>query len=241
MKASTKRANDELKKVKDAENNIKKDREKAMKDMEQQVKTVAKSASTLKTEVSKLKNKRDALSAELSGLTKEMMSIKEQITASESSLAKLMKEAEILNDKLEDRKRAHELAKQALDQKQQELNACSKEIKALVTAREKCLKAVQAASLEARKVQHKILKWEKDFKEAKDNMKALLKQHPWIEKERSFFGVSGSDFDFAAKDVTQAASRFNELKAEQVSFLFPLFIPFIYFRLFHSPLFTLLG
>lgn len=102
-----------------------------------------------------------------------------------------------------------------LQNKQQELNQCSKEIKALIANRDKFQKAAQNASLEARKVQHKLKQWEKDFKDASKNMTALLKQHPWIEKERAYFGVAGSDFDFAAKDVTQASKRLKDLKADQ--------------------------
>jgi len=44
---------------------------------------------------------------------------------------------------------------------------------------------------------------------------AMLKAHPWIEKEKVFFGQAGSDFDFAAKDVAQCAKRHKELKVEQ--------------------------
>lgn len=111
--------------------------------------------------------------------------------------------------------RSYESAQQALKGKQDELNQCSKEIKGLISARDKCQKAAHNASLEARKVQHKLQKWEKDFKDASKNMSVLLKQHPWIEKERAFFGLAGSDFDFAAKDVNQAAKRLQGIKADQ--------------------------
>lgn len=30
-------------------------------------------------------------------------------------------------------------------------------------------------------------------------VKVLLQQHPWIEKEKGFFGLAGSDFDFKSK------------------------------------------
>ena len=44
---------------------------------------------------------------------------------------------------LNEAKTSYENAQQAVAEKQQELNACSKEIKSLVANREKCLKAVQ--------------------------------------------------------------------------------------------------
>lgn len=44
---------------------------------------------------------------------------------------------------------------------------------------------------------------------------SLIKQHPWIEKEKAFFGQAGSDFDFAARDMDQCAKKLKELKVEQ--------------------------
>ena len=107
-------------------------------------------------------------------------------------------------------------AKKAVQAKTAELNKCSKEIKALDVERERHLKDAQNASLEARKVTHKLKQWDKDFKEAAKVIAALLKQNPWIEKERAFFGQSGSDFDFAARDMDQCAKRLRELKTDQV-------------------------
>ena len=74
---------------------------------------------------------------------------------------------------------------------------------------------MQAVSLEARKVQHKLKQWEKDSKDAARAMASLLKQHSWIEKERAYFGVSGSDFDFVARDVGVSMKRLKDLKSDQ--------------------------
>lgn len=117
-----------------------------------------------------------------------------------------------------------EAAKAATAAMNQELNKCSKEIKELQREQDRYLKDAQAKSLEARKLAHKLKEWEKESKECAKQVAALLKQHPWIEKEKAFFGQEGSDFDFRSKDVAQCGKRHKELKAEQVNIhLFTLF------------------
>lgn len=96
-----------------------------------------------------------------------------------------------------------------------ELTKCSKEIKVLQVQREKHLKESQNASLEARKLTHKLKQWDKDFKDAGRVLTSLVKAHPWIEKEKAFFGQSGSDFDFGGRDMEACARRLKEVRADQ--------------------------
>ena len=107
------------------------------------------------------------------------------------------------------------MARQALQDKQTELNKCSKEIKLLEQQRDKCLKASQNASLEARKISHKLKQWEKDFKDAGKAISVMLRQHPWIEREKEYFGTPGSAFDFASGDITACNKRLKDIKADQ--------------------------
>lgn len=115
-------------------------------------------------------------------------------------------------------KEAYELAKQTVAEKQQELNQCSKEIKQLSAQQEKCLKAVTNASLESRKCQHKLKQWEKDHKDAGKIVNNLEKQYPWVEQDKIYFGVDGSDYDFQARDIDQSMKRHKQLKADQVCY-----------------------
>jgi structural maintenance of chromosome 2 len=112
-----------------------------------------------------------------------------------------------------------ETAKAAVAAKNAELNKCSKEIKELEKEKDRHLREGQAKGLEARKIAHRLKEWEKDAKESAKLVGALLKAHPWIEKEKQFFGQEGSDFDFRSKDINQCAKRHKELKAEQVAYI----------------------
>merc|ERR1712166_175734 len=42
-------------------------------------------------------------------------------------------------------------------------------------------------------------------------------QHPWIEKERHFFGKAGTDFDFEANKYPENKARLDEMSAKQKS------------------------
>ena len=37
------------------------------------------------------------------------------------------------------------------------------------------------------------------------------KQHPWIEKEKGFFGKKGTDFDFEANSYQENKSKYDEI------------------------------
>ena len=112
-------------------------------------------------------------------------------------------------------KAAFESAKQSAAAKNQEMARCSREIKELEREKESLAKEAQHASLEARKLTHKLQKWEKDARDLVQLVASLERQHPWIAREKAFFGQEGSDFDFRGRDRDQCARRHRELKAEQ--------------------------
>jgi structural maintenance of chromosome 2 len=238
FKAQYANAKEKLLSLKQAESNIKKQRESAMKELESSVKSSQKTLTAVKAELVTLKNKRDALTTEIKALAKDAVSLTEQLTICEKSLARLSGEADaivsevicyfllshcvlsayvclIFLQQLHLVKTAYDEASKAVAAKTQEISSCNKEIKALEKEKDKLLKESQTASLEARKLSHKLKQWEKDFKDASKAITSLIKQHPWIEKEKSFFGQPGSDFDFKARNAAQCAKRLKELKADQ--------------------------
>ena len=214
LKAQREKAGEELAKLKKAESNIKKQREAAMKEIEGQMKAAQKAASAVKTELTALKNKRDALVAEMDAITKETQSNRDQQKVTEVAIAKMVKETEALTTALEKRRAAYDETKAAVAAKQAEINECSKEIKALEKQAAAAMTLKQNAALEARSLQHKLKSWEKDLKDAQKALKAMTQSHPWVEKEKAFFGQPGSDFDFAAKDVPASQKRLKEIRAE---------------------------
>lgn len=62
---------------------------------------------------------------------------------------------------------------------------------------------------------HKLKQWEKDFKEAGRTIATMVRQHPWIEREKAFFGQTGTDYNFESRDIPQCQRRLKELRTEQ--------------------------
>ena len=111
----------------------------------------------------------------------------------------------------------YDKAKHAVVTKEEDLKQCSHEIREVSGHKDKLSKSVTDASLEARKVQHRLTQWEKDFQEASKAMSSLVKKNTWISKEKDYFGVAGTAYDFDGRNASESKARLKELNAAQVS------------------------
>ena len=128
---------------------------------------------------------------------------------------RLAGEVENLSRKTSECKEKYESAKSAKVAKEAQMVSCSKEIKALLVDKAQFEKAAEAASLKSREVKHKLEQWDKNAKDAKKRMDELVESHSWISREKKFFGLKDSDFDFEAKDVEECKKRLKSLKSDQ--------------------------
>jgi len=69
--------------------------------------------------------------------------------------------------------------------------------------------------LEQKRISHKVQTLQKEDKEAHVVVARMEKQHPWIEKEKAFFGKACTDYDFEANNYQKSKSRLDELTAQQ--------------------------
>merc|ERR1712093_151500 len=69
--------------------------------------------------------------------------------------------------------------------------------------------------LESKKNSHKITQFHKDHKEAKVVVEKMEKEHPWIPKEKAFFGRTGTDFDFEKMEYKSSKERLDRISDEQ--------------------------
>merc|ERR1740138_1733246 len=69
--------------------------------------------------------------------------------------------------------------------------------------------------LEQKRTTHKMQQLEKDDKESVMVVSRMEKQHPWIEKEKGFFGKAGTDFDFKANNYQENKTRLDEINHQQ--------------------------
>jgi hypothetical protein len=100
LKAKHAKAQEELKKLQNAEKNVQKQREAAMKDMEKQVKDSQKVVTKLRSELSQLKHSRDLIAGELENAKKDVKLGAEQLIAAEKTVARLAAEVDQLGNKV---------------------------------------------------------------------------------------------------------------------------------------------
>merc|ERR1711871_820770 len=215
LKQAHERAQNELKRLQNTQKDLKSNREKVMKEMEKGVKDASKKAASMKADLVKDKHRRDVLAEEMVAITKDLDGLKNLLVTAEANVVKLTAEVDAMTTKAAEKKAEFDDAKAEVASMQTELNRASKEIKELNKEQAKAEKAAQTAELEARKVEHKLKQFEKDSKEAEKKISNMEKQHPWIESERSFFGQSGGNYDFAAKDPVASMKRLAEVKNAQ--------------------------
>lgn len=215
LKQAHDRSDAELKKLQTTQKDLKSNREKVMKEMEKGVKDASKKATALKGDIAKDRHRRDVLAEEMVAITKDLEALRNSLVAAEVSVAKLSADVDAMTAKADAKKAQYEDAKAEVSSMQSELNRASKEIKELSKEQAKAEKAAQTAELEARKVEHKLKQFEKDSKDAEKKISNMEKQYPWIESERVFFGQSGGNYDFAAKDPVASMKRLTEVKNAQ--------------------------
>ncbi|RYY81981.1 hypothetical protein EON63_14290 [archaeon] len=99
--------------------------------------------------------------------------------------------------------------------KQAEYMRKQKEIVSIEQNMERYLKDAQALSLEIRKLNHSLKALEKDMADSQSNLMKMMRSYTWIEREKEFFGVKDTDYDFSSKDIPSAQKRLKDLKTEQ--------------------------
>ena len=187
-----------------------------MKEMEVAAKNAQKKAAAAKTELSNLKSQKEKLVAEISLMLNDEKAQVDQYAICEKGIVRISKEVNQLESALADKREQYDAAKKAVTAMQTQLNQQSKEIKALESSKDKLNKSIQSISLDCRKLTHKRDQFTKETKDAAKRLTDMVKKYPWIQTEKAYFGVPGSDYDFAGKDLKQCTDRLSHLKSAQV-------------------------
>lgn len=164
---------------------------------------------------SQAKSRSQTLSLELESLQAEVVSAQEAVTAAEKALSDASNEEEEVQMKLGEIRAVYEQAKRELDSLEERMTHCSAELLGLKNQKAALVKAAEASKLEVKKLSITISRIRKERATAEKVVSSLVKNHPWIESEKSAFGVRGGDYDFEATDPSEAARQLKELKAEQ--------------------------
>ena len=111
----------------------------------------------------------------------------------------------------------YEEAKGDLETTNERMTLCSAELVGLKNQKADLSKELENVRLEVKKLSLTIARMKKERSAAEKAVTSLLKQHPWIETEKSAFGIRGGDYDFDDNKPAEASKLLKELKCEQDS------------------------
>jgi len=190
-------------------------REDRIAHLEKQVEELKNASKQRADKLDKQREKTETAGVELDVMRNECASQEGQDQSAGQSHDGIAAEVAKLNETFEKQKGIlDDLGKQLEDLKaelrqlDETLQASDEELKKLKMQKEE-------KDLEQKKISHKVQQLQKDDKEAGTVLLRLEKQHPWIEKEKHFFGKTGTDFDFEANSYPDNKTRLDQLNTQQ--------------------------
>jgi structural maintenance of chromosome 2 len=121
------------------------------------------------------------------------------------------------NAKLEEHNNAFKELNNRLNKLKEKHMKADSEIVNLQSRIASITKTRDEASLSIKKIESKIIRFEKDIETARSHIDNLLKQYDWISSERHLFGKAHTDYDFEAQNFQAAQTLLNKRKDEQTS------------------------
>lgn len=190
-------------------------REERIQHLEEQVEGLKAETKKHVEKLERQREKSEQVGVELEVLRNELASQESGQQASGQSHGTLEAEVGQLGEALEQRRAAHEAAGQRLEALRAELRQLDEGLGSLAAEQASNRQQREERELEQKRLAHKIQQLQKDDKEAHLVVARMEKQHPWIEKERCFFGKAGTDFDFEANSYQDNKGRLDELNSQQ--------------------------
>merc|ERR1719356_384558 len=120
-----------------------------------------------------------------------------------------------MKDALGQKQAAHADAEKKLEELKTHLLQLDKTLSDLAAELTLNKQQKEEKELEHKRVCHKLQQLQKDDKDAHVVVSKMEKQHPWIEKEKNFFGKQGTDFDFEVNSYQDNKARLDELASQQ--------------------------
>jgi len=190
-------------------------RDERIKFFERQVEKLKGEAKQHEQKLEKQREKTEQANVELEVVRNEIKSQEGKDEASGQSRDGLSTEVQQLKDTLEAKRKAHTEVGGRLETLRSELLTLDQALSDLDTELKTNKQQREDKEIEQKKLSHKIQQLQKDDKEATTVVARLEKAHPWIEKEKAFFGKKGTDFDFQANSYQDNKSRLDELNSQQ--------------------------
>jgi len=167
--------------------------------------------------ITKQREKTEQSQVEVEVLKNELLALEGKDADTGKGQDSMAAEIEGIKSELEKKTAAHAEAGKKLEEMRSELKNLDDTISKLSEELTKNKQGREEKELEHKRVTHKIEQLQKDDKESHVVVERMEKEHPWIEKEKGFFGKKGTDFDFKANNYKENKGRHDELAAKQKS------------------------
>merc|ERR1712028_63828 len=162
-------------------------------------------------------SKKETLVMELESLKTDVITSEESVVAAEASLKEANEEEISKENVVGEVKDQFDEVKSSLTDFEERLSELSSDLMNIKREKAKLAKQAEKCNIEAKKLSVSISRIRKERQHAEKVVVSLLKNHPWIESEKSAFGVEGGDYDFKATNADAMSRQLNTLKGEQES------------------------
>jgi structural maintenance of chromosome 2 len=208
-----------LKNVETEMSQAKANKEKKLKEAEKAITAAKKLVSEAKVAHKQSEQGVQEKELEKEALFAEIKTIEEQLQGFAGTIEEIEGEVAVLQAKLMEVKDAYESKAAGAKEQRDKVAELEREIESMRKAISRANKRSQSSELALKKLTNKIAGFEKSKKEAAAAVNSLLGQYTWIAKDKEYFGVDGTMYEFdetdPARDPRQYRGRLDALVASQ--------------------------
>ena len=219
--------------LKEREEELTQQRENMLGQIEKDIKKAKKAATDAAKRAREVESSKQALAMELDSLKVDVVSAEEAVATAEAALKEANEEELGKEIVVGEVKALWDEAKAAQSEFEDQISKYSTELSEIKREKNSLTKKSEKCTLESKKLTVAISRIQKDRQNAEKVVVSLIKAHPWIESEKSAFGVEGGDYDFTATNPDEMSAQLQALKGDQDSLVSILFFdePDFYFCL----------
>nr|QIC49989.1 structural maintenance of chromosomes protein 2 [Actinia equina] len=206
--AATAKCKDIEEKMKEAKTYREKELKKAEEDLNKAKKKAEQSIKETKTKQQEV----DGLKLEMDEMVKESSSAEEQMKKIDEGIMKIEEQVASLEENVKQTKKAVQDAEGELNKQKETLKTYNKALSEKVSAQRDLQAGSSKAQLELKELDHKLVKFQKESKEAAHKVESMLAKYEWISSERQFFGQPNTFYDFAANDMKDVGKHLAKLQ-----------------------------
>ncbi|XP_028403632.1 structural maintenance of chromosomes protein 2-like [Dendronephthya gigantea] len=187
-------------------------RERELKKAEEDLNEIKKKAEESCKDMKNKEQKVEELKLEIEEIRAEVANVEQQIASTDEVITELEKQIEDLLAVAENSKKACREAEENLKEQKKTLRACNEAINTKISARKEMENENNDNMIKVKELDHKMVKFQKDSKDAAHKVERMIAEYQWIDSERQFFGKPNTAYDFSANDMPEVSRRLAKLQ-----------------------------